>query len=187
MKIGIYPALLNKTFTVLSKQKLGFVWKLFARLPLTQKMKLNTKNSVFMQTILQNPSSLAFIVSVGVKNRTEIPHEEQKITIGNFEKEQTINAQRYKHRKWVGVRAAKSSIDQSIHAFNTTWWKRGTETFGCWIGGLHTENEWCEKSQWVHEDLLDLETPSNMQQNILLVRKTVYWMTHLDLTIHLKN
>lgn len=110
MKIGIYPALLNKTFTVLSKQKLGFVWKLFARLPLTQKMKLNTKNSVFMQTILQNPSSLAFIVSVGVKNRTEIPHEEQKITIGNFEKEQSIDAQRYKHRKWVGVRAAKSSM-----------------------------------------------------------------------------
>ena len=73
-----------------------------------------------MQTILQNPSSLAFIVSVGVKNRTEIPHEEQKITIGNFEKEQSINAQGYKHRKWVGVCAAKSSIDQSIHAFNTT-------------------------------------------------------------------
>lgn len=130
MKIGIYPALLNKTFTVLSKQKLGFVWKLFARLSLTQKMKLNTKNSVFMQTILQNPSSLAFIVSV--KSRTEIPHEEQKITIGNFEKEQSIDAQRYKHRKWVGVHAAKSSIDQSIHAFNTTWEKCGTETLGCW-------------------------------------------------------
>ena len=71
-----------------------------------------------MQTMLQNPSSLAFIVSV--KSRTEIPHEEQKITIGNFEKEQSINAQGYKHRKWVGVSAAKSSIDQSIHAFNTT-------------------------------------------------------------------
>ena len=86
MKIGIYPALLNKIFTILSKQKLGFVWKLFAKLSLTQKMKLNTKNSVFMQTILQNPSSLAFIVSVGVKSRTEIPHEEQKITIGNSRK-----------------------------------------------------------------------------------------------------
>lgn len=120
VKIGIYPALLNKTFTVLSKQKLGFVWKLFPRLSLTQKMKLNTKNSVFMQTILQNPSSLAFIVSLGVKSRTEIQHEEQKMTIGNFEKEQSIDAQGYKHRKWVGVRAAKSSIDQSIHAFNTT-------------------------------------------------------------------
>lgn len=118
--MGIYPALLNKTFTVLSKQKLGFVWKLFPRLSLTQKMKLNTKNSVFMQTILQNPSSLAFIVSLGVKSRTEIQHEEQKITIGNFEKEQSIDTQGYKHRKWVGVRAAKSSIDQSIHAFNTT-------------------------------------------------------------------
>ena len=39
----------------------------------------------------------------------------------------------------------------------------------------------------VQEDSLDLETPSNMQQNILLVRKTEHWMTHLDLTIHLKN
>jgi len=71
-----------------------------------------------MQTILQNPSSLAFIVPVGVKSRTEIQHEEQKITIGK--KEQSIDAQGYKHRKWLGVRAAKSCNDQSIHAFNTT-------------------------------------------------------------------
>ena len=104
-------------------------------------MKLNTKNSVFMQTILQNPSSLAFIVSVGVKSRTEIQHEEQKITIGNFEKEQSSDAQGYKHRKWVGMRAAKSCNDQSIHALKHH--VMDARNGNVWVldGGFHKEND----------------------------------------------